>query len=426
VVEIEDAARIPELVARAFRVATQGRPGPVVIALPEDMLHDEADVPDAPAVIPVETAPLPADISTLGDLLAGAERPLLVVGGSRWSPEACAQLIAFAEAHRLPVSCVFRRAMLFPADHALYVGDLGLGANPVLTAAVRDADLLILLGTRMSEVASSSYELIACPTPRQRLVHIHADALEVGRVYQPTLGINATPTAFLGAVCVLEGRTGSSDHAASLRAAYLDWSETPAPLPGLFQYGEVMQWLRERLPADAVLTNGAGNYASWLHRYYRFRAFGTQLAPTSGSMGYGVPAAIMAKRHRPEAIVIALAGDGDFLMNGQEFATACQYGIPLIVLVIDNSMYGTIRMHQERAYPGRISATDLKNPDFAALARAYGGYGETVRETAEFAPAFERALASGQPAIIHCFLDPQAITPTASLDQIRAAARKQH
>ncbi len=210
------------------------------------------------------------------------------------------------------------------------------------------------------------------------------------------------------------------------RMVRFDWSETPQALPGAFQYGEVMVWLRERLPADAILTNGAGNYASWLHRYYRFRAFGTQLAPTSGSMGYGVPAAVMAKRMHPDRIVLCLAGDGDFLMNGQEFATACQYGIAIIVLVIDNGMYGTIRMHQEREYPGRVSATALSNPDFAGLARAYGGHGETVRKTAEFAPAFERALASGRPAILHCFLDPQAITPTATLDSIRetAAQRK--
>ncbi|WP_443970871.1 thiamine pyrophosphate-binding protein [Sphingobium sp. CR28] len=424
VVEIDDAARIPELIARAFRTAMQGRPGPVVVALPEDMLVETADVEDAPKVVPVVPAPTPEDIAALGDLLRKAERPLLIAGGSRWSVEACAALTAFAKAHDLPVACAFRRAMLFPADDARFVGDLGIGPSPVLAQAVRDADLLILLGTRMSEIASSGYTLIDAPAPRQRVVHIHPDPLEIGRVYQPALGINATPGSFLAAAQTLSSEPGWSAHRSQLRSAYLDWSEAPQALPGAFQYGEVMGWLRERLPADAILTNGAGNYASWLHRYYRFRAFGTQLAPTSGSMGYGVPAAVIAKRIHPDRIVLCLAGDGDFLMNGQEFATACQYGIAIIVLVIDNGMYGTIRMHQERAYPGRVSATALANPDFAALGRAYGGHGETVRETAEFAPAFERALASGRPAIIHCFLDPQAITPTASLDAIRAAAEQ--
>lgn len=424
VVEIDDAARIPELIARAFRTAMQGRPGPVVVALPEDMLVETADVKDAPKVVPVVPAPAPEDIAALGDLLQTAERPLLIAGGSRWSADACAALAAFAKAHDLPVACAFRRAMLFPADDARFVGDLGIGPNPVLAQAVRDADVLILLGTRMSEIASLGYTLIDAPVPRQRVVHIHPDPMEIGRVYQPALGVNATPGSFLAAAKTLTSEPGWSAHRSRLRAAYLDWSETPQALPGAFQYGEVMVWLRERLPADAILTNGAGNYASWLHRYYRFRTFGTQLAPTSGSMGYGVPAAVMAKRMHPDRIVLCLAGDGDFLMNGQEFATACQYGLPLVVVVIDNGMYGTIRMHQEREYPGRVSATALSNPDFAALGRAYGGHGETVRETAEFAPAFERALASGRPAIIHCYLNPQAITPTATLDTIRETAEQ--
>lgn len=423
-VEIDDAARIPEIVARAFRVALQGRPGPVVIALPEDMLVEMADVVDAPCVDPVAPAPSPADIRALAGLLADAVRPLVIAGGSRWSAQACDALVSFAARHDLPVACAFRRAMLFPADDERFVGDLGIGPNPALAGAVRQADLLILLGTRFSEVASSGYTLADVPVPRQRLVHVHPDALEIGRVYQPVLGVNATPGTFLAAAATLDGSADAARAAyrAQLRSAYLDWSETPRPLPGDFQYGAVMAWLRERLPADAILTNGAGNYAGWLHRYYRFRRFGTQLAPTSGSMGYGVPAAVMAGRHHRDRIVLCFAGDGDFLMNGQEFATACQYGIAIVVIVVDNGMYGTIRMHQERGYPGRVSATTLANPDFAALARAYGGHGETVRVTADFAPAFERALASGRPAIVHCFLDPQAITPTASLDEIRAAA----
>ena len=421
-VEIDDAARIPELVARAFRMAMQGRPGPVVIALPEDMLDDVAEVADAPRVKPAEAAPTPADMARLGALLADAKRPLAIVGGSRWSTEACAAMTELAGRLDLPVAAAFRRSHLFPADDDRFVGDLGIGPNPRLAEYVKGADLVLLVGGRMSEVASSSYTLLDVPAPRQALVHVHPDPLELGRVYQPALAINATPGAFLAATKAMTVTPAWSAERAALRTAYRDWSDTPAPLPGRFQYGELIAWLRERLPADAIVANGAGNFAAWIHRYYRFRAFGTQLAPTSGSMGYGPPAAIMAKRQHPERIVVALAGDGDFLMNGQEFATAVHHAIPVVIVVIDNGVYGTIRMHQERTFPGRVSATDLTNPDFAALARAYGGHGETVEETAEFAPAFERALASGKPAIVHCRLDPQASTPSATLDSLRAAA----
>ncbi|MDB5680828.1 MAG: acetolactate synthase large subunit, partial [Sphingomonas bacterium] len=419
VVEIDDAARIPEIVARAFRVAMQGRPGPVVIALPEDMLDDTADVADAPRVEPVETAPASDDINTLRELLAGAERPLAIVGGSRWTPEARDAMVAFAHRLGLPVAAQFRRAPLFPATDDHFIGDLGLAPNPKLIERVKAADLVLLIGGRMSEIASQSYTLLGIPDGEQKVVHVHPDPMELGRVYQPTLAINATPGAFLSAATPIEPRQGDVSEA---RTDYLAWSDNPPAVPGDFQYGEVMLWLRDRLPPDAVICNGAGNFASWIHRYYRFRDFGTQLAPTSGSMGYGLPAGVMAKRQKPESIVLTIAGDGDFLMNGQEFATAVHHGIPLIVAVIDNGIYGTIRMHQERTFPGRISATKLTNPDFAALARAYGGHGETVTTTAEFAPAFERALASGKPAILHCLLDPQAITPTATLDGIRAVS----
>ncbi|QDZ06574.1 thiamine pyrophosphate-binding protein [Sphingomonas panacisoli] len=421
VVEIDDADRIPEIVARAFRVAMQGRPGPVVIALPEDMLDDTADVADAPRVEPVDAVPAQADIDTLGELLAGASNPVAIVGGSRWTPDARDAMVAFAHAQALPVAAQFRRAPLFPATDDHFIGDLGLAPNPRLIERIKAADLIVLIGGRMSEIASQSYTLLGIPNPGQKLVHVHPDPMELGRVYQPTLAINATPGAFLEAASRLAARAGD---VATARADYLSWSNTPPAVPGDFQYGDVMTWLRDRLPPDAVICNGAGNFASWIHRYYRFRDFGTQLAPTSGSMGYGLPAGVMAKRQKPDSIVLTLAGDGDFLMNGQEFATAVHHDIPLIVAVIDNGIYGTIRMHQERTFPGRISATKLTNPDFAALARAYGGHGETVSTTAEFAPAFERAVASGKPAILHCLLDPQAITPTATLDGIRAAAEK--
>ena len=424
VVEIDAAARVPELVARAFRVAMQGRPGPVVVALPEDVLDEAAPMTNAPRVEPVESAVPEASVRRLRELLRQAERPIVIVGGSRWTEHACDALRLWAERLDLPVATSFRRAHLMPADDAHYVGDLGLSPNPALVDHVTTADLVILLGGRLSEVPSSGYGLLAVPTPAQALVHVHPDAGEIGRVYQPALAIEATPGSFLESVAQIEAPIRWAALRERLRASYLDWSGTPAMLPGAFQYGEVMAWLRERLPADAILCNGAGNFAAWIHRYYRFRQFGTQLAPTSGSMGYGVPAAIMAKRLHPDRLVVAIAGDGDFLMTGQEFATAVHHRVPVIVIVIDNGMYGTIRMHQEKRFPGRIASTGLTSPDFAALARAFGGHGETVGATAEFEPAFERAIASGLPALVHCRLDPEAITPATTLAQLRQAAER--
>jgi acetolactate synthase-1/2/3 large subunit len=424
VVEVDNAARFPELIARAFRVAMQGRPGPVVVALPEDMLLDEVEVGDAPRVEPADTWPAPAQMADLQRLLEDARRPIAIVGGSRWTETACAELVAWSERWALPVGTSFRRAPLFPADHPNYAGDVGIGPNPKLAARIKEADLLLLIGGRMSEMPSSSYTLLNIPVPAQRLVHVHPGAEELGRVYAPTLAIHASPAAFCQALREMSPARTPSWHneAAAAHADYLDWSERPNRLPGAFQYGEAMVWLRERLPPDAVICNGAGNFSIWIHRYYRFRGFHSQLAPTSGSMGYGVPAAVMAKRQHPDRVAVAFAGDGDFMMNGQELATAVQYGCPIIVIVLDNSMYGTIRMHQEREFPGRVVATELKNPDFAALARSFGGHGERVEHTEEFAPAFERALASGLPAILHCIVDPQALTPTATLDAIRERA----
>jgi acetolactate synthase I/II/III large subunit len=417
VVEVHDPARLPELIARAFRVAMQGRPGPVVIALPEDMLAEEAEVADAAKVEPVEIWPGPPQIAELSALIAASESPLVLLGGSRWTNEASRNIIAWSECFGLPVATSFRRASLFPADHPNYAGDLGIGPDPELAARVKNADLLVMIGARLSEMPSSSYSLVEIPTPRQKLVHVFRAAEELGRIYQPTLAIQATPGPFAASVAGLSGARPSTS-AAAAHAEYLKWSKAPRDLPGAFQYGQVIVWLRDRLPADAIICNGAGNFTIWIHRYYRFRNLGTQLAPTSGSMGYGPPAAVLAKRQFPERVVVALAGDGDFLMNGQEFATAVQYDIPVIMIVLDNSMYGTIRMHQERHYPGRVSATRLTNPDFAALGRDFGGFGERVERTEDFAPAFERALASGKPAILHCIVDPQALTPNSTLDEI--------
>lgn len=422
--EIDDAARIPEIISRAFHVATSGRPGPVVIALPEDVLTDLADVADAEPYQVTETHPSLLQTIDLQKRLWAAKKPVAILGGSRWNPQAIERFQRFAERFDLPVFVSFRRQMLFPADHPNFGGDLGIGPNPKLLKRIQESDLVLLVGGRLSEMPSQSYTLFGIPNPGRPLVHVHPDPEELGRVYRPTLAINATPTAFCAALETVHPpqEIPWAGAAAEAHEAYLGWSEQPAPVPGKFHPGEMVTWLRRNLPADAIMCNGAGNYATWVHRFHRFTKFATQLAPTSGSMGYGVPAAIGAKRLFPERTVVAFAGDGCFLMNGQDFATAVQYELPVIVIVVDNGMYGTIRMHQEKHYPGRISATTLKNPDFAAYAKAFGGHGERVETTEQFAPAFERAVSSGKPAIIHCLLDPEAITPAKTLSTIRAEA----
>ena len=424
--EIDNAARIPEIVSRAFHVAVSGRPGPVVIALPEDMLTDVVNVADAVAARPAETWPGLTQMAELQKRLWAAKAPIVLAGGSRWSPDAVKRLERFAERFDLPVAVSLRRQMLFSAEHPNYAGDLGIGPNPKLAQRFRDADLILAIGARLGEMPSQGYELLPIPGNGSRLVHVHPDAGELGRVYASALPINASAEAFTASLEALQppAKIPWAAHRAEAREAYLAWSGQAPRIPGDLQMGEIVAWLRGRLPPDSVICNGAGNYSTWLHRFYRWTRFGTQLAPTSGSMGYGVPAAVAAKRIDPDRIVLALAGDGCFLMNGQEFATAVQYDLPILVMVIDNGMYGTIRMHQEREYPGRVSGTQLKNPDFAAYARAFGGHGETVRTTAEFMPAFERAVASGKPAILHCFLDPDAISPAKTLSGIRAEAQK--
>ncbi len=426
VAEIDSAERVPEFVSRAFHVAVAGRPGPVVLALPEDMLRETAAVPVAAAAEPVETYPGLTQTAQLQKLLWAAQRPLAILGGARWSEKALASVARFAERFDLPVAVSFRRQGLFDHEHPNFAGDVGVGINPALAARIRAADLLLLIGGRMGEMPSQGYTLIGIPEPDQTLVHVHADADELGRVYRPALAINATPNGFAAQLEVVHPPVsipwGAETRAAN--AAYRAWSEpTPRDLDGV-DMGPVIKALGARLPADAILTNGAGNYAVWLHRYHRFRAPGTQLAPTSGSMGYGVPAAVAAKLRHPERIVVAFAGDGCFQMTGLEFGTAVQAGAAIVVVVVDNGMYGTIRMHQERHYPERVVATPLVNPDFAAFARAYGGHGETVATTGDFMPAFERALASGKPSILHVKVDPEAITPSSTIGAIRGAGRR--
>jgi acetolactate synthase-1/2/3 large subunit len=425
--EIDDPARIPEILSRAFHVACSGRPGPVVIALPEDMLVEHATVADAPHFEAIDSAPAKGQMATLAALLTQAKAPVAILGGTRWDPQAVKDFIAFAEKFDLPVAVSFRRQMLFPANHPCFIGDVGIGLNPALLARVAQADVVLLVGGRMSEMPSQAYTLFDIPVPKQTLIHVHPDSGELGRVYRATLAINASPVAFASELSALSAPTAKPWAAANqaMRESYLAWSDpSTIQTPGTLQMGGVMQYLEAHLPADAIMANGAGNFATWLHRFHRFTEYGTQLAPTSGSMGYGLPAAVGAKRISPEKMVVCFAGDGCFMMHGQEFATAVQYKLPIIVLIIDNGMYGTIRMHQEKNYPGRVSATHLQNPDFKAYAFAFGGHGERVENTDEFGPAFERAVASGKPALIHCLIDPETITPTTTISKLRAAALK--
>jgi len=423
VAQIETAGQIPEVIQRAFHTAMQGRPGPVVIALPEDMLFETVVAADAPRVAPSPIWPGLAQMAELQKMLRAAERPIAILGGGGWSERARAAFARFAERFDMPVAGSFRRASAFDGEHENYVGEVGLSINPKLKARVEAADLVMLVGGRMSEAAAQGYALFRIPAPRQRLVHVHADANEIGRNYHPALGIVATSPEFCAALEGVEppATIPWSAETRAARADYLAWSDKAPPSPGRVQLSEIMFAVRRRTP-DAIFTNGAGNFAIWVGRFLRFRKFEQQLGPTSGSMGFGLPAAIGAARVFPKRTIVCFSGDGDFLMNGQEFATAVQYGLPIIVVLIDNGMYGTIRMHQERMFPERVIATQIRNPDFAAYARAFGGHGETVEETAQFLPAFERALASGLPSILHVKVDPEAITPTTTLAAIRAEA----
>jgi len=419
--EIDDPSRIPEIVSRAFHTACNGRPGPVVIALPEDMLRDRVSVEDAAAFAPVENWPGADDMNRLQKLLGEAKRPVVLIGGSRWTEQASAALMRFAERFALPVATTFRRGHLFDAMHRCYAGDFGIGPNPKLLARVKGADLVLLIGGRFGEMPSQSYSVFDIPEPQTKLVHVHPGAEELGRVYHPHLAVNAAPTAFCAALENTQppkeiAWRGESDTA---HADYLAWGEKATPVPGVVNLGEIMVWLRENLPADAIVTQGAGNFSGWVHRFYRVRKFGGLVGATSGSMGYGLPAALAMQTLYRDRTVVCVAGDGDFLMTGQDFATAVQYELPVIVLVADNGIYGTIRMHQERDYPGRVIATNLRNPDFAAYALAFGGYGALVEKSADFPAAFAAARASGKPSILHLKIDPEAITPTATLTGIR-------
>jgi acetolactate synthase I/II/III large subunit len=421
--EIDDARRIPELVTRAFHVAMSGRPGPVVLALPEDMLRDVVDVPDLAPALRTAAHPGADQLARMRAMLAEARRPLMILGGSGWDEEACAAMRRFAGRNELATVCSFRRQGLFDHRDPRYVGDLGLGPNPPLAARLREADLILAVGGRLSEIPTGGYTLIEAPRPKQRLVHVHADPDELGRVLEADLAINAGSAEFAAALDALEPIAAPAWSAAT-REARRDYEAAldPGPPRAALDLAQVVRWLDERLPEDAILCNGAGNYTTWLHRFFRYKRYGTQLGPTAGAMGYGFPAAIAAKLRHPDRVVVAVAGDGCFLMSGAELATAVQYGANVVTLVVNNGMYGTIRMHQERAYPGRVVGTDLVNPDFVAYARAFGAHGALVERSEEFGPAFEAALAAGKPALIELRTDPDLITPRTTLNEIRTQA----
>ena len=425
VAQVDDPRRIPEYVSRAFHTATAGRQGPVVLALPEDVLAEHAEAPGAPAYQPVAAAPSPHDLARLVALLSSATRPVAILGGSGWTEAACADFRRFAEAWQLPVACAFRFQDVFDYDHPLYAGEVGIGINPKLARRIQEADVALVLGARLGEITTSGYTLFEVPVPRQTLIHAHAGAEELGRVYAADLLIQAAMPELAGALAQLRPREAPSwtPETAAARAEYEAWSR-PVPIPGALQLPEVVHHLRERLPRDAIVANGAGNFSSFVHRFYRYRTFKSQLGATSGAMGYGTPAAVAAKSVHPDRVVVAFCGDGDFLMTAQELATAVQYRLNFVLLVVNNGMYGTIRMHQERNYPGRVHGTSLTNPDFAAFARAFGAHGETVESTEQFPGALDRALSAGRPALLELRLDPEAITPSTTLSAIRDQALK--
>jgi acetolactate synthase I/II/III large subunit len=419
--EVDAAERIPEHAARAFSLALSGRPGPVVLALPEDVLAEEADVPDGTPVQVEHAAPRAEDLARLGELVAAAQRPLVVVGEGGWTAETGADVLAFCEASELPVACAFRCQDFVDNRSRCYAGVLGVAMDDRLAARLRDADLVLAIGGRLGEVPTRRYTLLDVPDPAQVLVHVHPDPDEPGRVYEPDLGIASSLPAFAAALRDLGALDPRwREWTAAARADYDD-NLRHEPMEGPVDLGEIMAWLRGRLPDDAIQTCGAGNFTVWAHRFAEFSRFPTQICPRSGSMGYGVAAAVAAKLVHPGRIVLCFTGDGDFVMSSPELATAVQYELPIVILLVNNGMYATIRMHQERAFPGRAIGTDLRNPDFPALATAYGAYGERIERTEDFAAAFEHALASGKPAVLELPVDPERISPRVKLSELRAA-----
>ncbi|WP_439515675.1 thiamine pyrophosphate-binding protein [Oceanibaculum nanhaiense] len=424
--QIDDAERIPEIMHRAFHIASSGRPGPVIVALPEDMLRDHVSAPTARPYQTSRPHPGAGEIEALRGMLAKAKKPLLLVGGSGWSDEAARDISAFAEANNLPVCCSFRRQDVVSTKHPGFVGDLGTGTGPKLLARVKEADLLIVAGARLGEMTTQGYTLMGLPEPAKTMVHAHVDPIEIGRTFRPELGIvSGMPelAAALKAMKPVDGKAWA-DWTKGARAEFLEWFQ-PEPYKGNhLDTGKCMLALREKLPENAIVTVDAGNFSGWPQRFLHFGRPGHLLGPTSGAMGYSVPAGVAASITHPDRIVVSCVGDGGFGMTGQELATAMHHGAKPIILVFNNNMYGTIRMHQEKRYPDRISATNLTNPDYAMLAKAHGAYGETVTKTEEFMPAFERALKSGTAAIIELQTDPEQISTRTTITALKASAKK--
>ena len=418
--QVDEADRIPEHVARAFAAATRGRPGPVVLALPEDVLAEETDAQDASPIESPRPAPTDDDLVHVAERIARAERPLVIVGEGGWTAQAGADVLAFCEASRIPVVASFRCQDYVDNHSGVYAGHLTLGLDPALARRVQEADLIVAVGGRLGDIPTSGYTLLGVPRPRQTLIHAHPDPDELGRVYEVDVPIVSDLTEFAAAlrrILPVESPPWI-EWTKAARADYLANLER-CPMPGDVNLGDVMAFLRGRLPADAIVTCGAGNFTVWAHRFYEFSQYGTQLAPRAGAMGYGVPAALAAKALHPDRLVICIAGDGDFMMASSELATAVQYDLPVIVLVVDNGMFGTIRMHQERLYPGRVSGTDLVNPDFAVFAESFGCHGETVEHTDELEAAFERSVASGRPAVVRLVVDAEGISPRTTITELR-------
>jgi acetolactate synthase-1/2/3 large subunit len=421
--QIDRAERIPEYLSRAFHVATSGRPGPVVLALPEDMLTDRVVVADGERYAVAKPHAGPADLARVRRLMEHAQRPLLLIGGPDWTDESCSQIVAFAEANNIPACCSFRRQDAFDNSSRVYAGDIGTSGPPALIKRAKDADLLIVVGARLGEMTTQGYTIMDSPEPRQKLVHVHADADELGRVYRPTLAIQASSESFAALAAAMDPVDGRR-WAAWTEQAHADYLESlkPTPYNGAFDFGRALADIRTRLPQDLIVTIDAGNHTGWPQRYLIYRRPGRQIGPTSGAMAYAVPAAVAAKLVDPDRLVIAFMGDGGFMMCGQEMSTAVQYGANVICILANNEMYGTIRMHQEREHPGRVVGTDLKNPDFMEFARALGCHAERVERTDQFAPALDRAIASGKPAVIELRTDPELVSTRTTISALREKA----
>lgn len=420
VAEVKDLKRLPEYISRAFQVSQGGRPGPVIISLPEDILSGVCEVPDRPRVVLGQQFTSDSEVKKIEKAIIKAERPLVIAGGTGWSKEAVKNLGVFVKNFNLPVATTFRRQHLMDNRHDCYIGDLGTGMNPALAKTVKESDLIIAIGTRLGEIATGGYELIDPKKPEQKIIHIHKDPNELGHVYQPTLSVLSSTENILNQFIDLPKLVNPEWGARTneVRNNYLNWI-TPKETPGPVKLEKIIEWLSNNLPEDSIVTNGAGNYAAFLHRYFVFKEYPTAIGPTSGSMGYGFPASIAAKLRFPDKTVICMAGDGCFQMTLNEMSTAAHNKLAIIVIVVNNGKYATIRMHQEKHYPGRVSGTEIHNPDFAALAKAYGGFGVKVQKTEDFVAAYDQAVASGLLSVIELKIDDEVLSTSQTVSEVR-------